>query len=122
MAWIACLWRMIREIFPSHSAAAKLHKKLLQTRPMHFSADEEELQNAVALDYEPRPQFRPSPLQDDSARASCNNKRIGILIVTYNAVTTLVPVLKRISPNVWRNVEEVVVFDDASQDATFELA
>ena len=32
------------------------------------------------------------------------------------------PVLKRIPPSVWDNVEEVVVFDDASQDATFELA
>jgi len=33
-----------------------------------------------------------------------------------------VPVLKRIPPSVWDNVEEVVVFDDASQDGTFELA
>jgi 2-polyprenyl-3-methyl-5-hydroxy-6-metoxy-1,4-benzoquinol methylase len=31
-------------------------------------------------------------------------------------------VLKRITPNVWRNVEEIAVFDDASQDATYELA
>src|ERR1019366_2860871 len=45
-----------------------------------------------------------------------------ILVVTYNAIATLVPVLKRIPPSVWDNVEEVVVFDDASQDATFELA
>ena len=43
-------------------------------------------------------------------------------MVTYNAITTLLPVLKRIPPSVWNNVEEVVVFDDASQDATFELA
>src|ERR1700686_4028371 len=29
---------------------------------------------------------------------------------------------RRLYPNVWENVEEVAVFDDASQDATFELA
>jgi 2-polyprenyl-3-methyl-5-hydroxy-6-metoxy-1,4-benzoquinol methylase len=49
-------------------------------------------------------------------------KRIGILIVAYNAVTTLAGVLKRIHPDVWANVEDVVVFDDASHDATYELA
>ncbi len=54
--------------------------------------------------------------------ADCKGKRVGILIVTYNAVTTLKTVLKRITPNVWKNVEEVVIFDDASPDATYELA
>jgi glycosyltransferase involved in cell wall biosynthesis len=42
--------------------------------------------------------------------------------VAYNALTTLSQVLKRITPEVWRNVEQVLVFDDASQDATFEVA
>ena len=51
-----------------------------------------------------------------------SGKRIGILVVTYNAVTTLAKVLKRIPASVWKNVEEVVIFDDASQDATYELA
>lgn len=51
-----------------------------------------------------------------------HGKRIGILIVTYNAVTTLSQVLRRIPAPVWKNVEQVVVFDDASQDATYELA
>lgn len=74
------------------------------------------------LPYEPLELFRPTALQDDSALADSHGKRIGILIVTYNAVTTLTRVLKRITPNVWRNVEKVLVFDDASQDATFELA
>ena len=54
--------------------------------------------------------------------ASNEGKRIGILIVAYNAVTTLVQVFKRIPSDVWENVEEVVVFDDASQDSTYELA
>jgi 2-polyprenyl-3-methyl-5-hydroxy-6-metoxy-1,4-benzoquinol methylase len=49
-------------------------------------------------------------------------KRIGILVVAYNAVTTIGTVLKRIPPDVWQNVEEVVVFDDASRDHTYELA
>ena len=49
-------------------------------------------------------------------------KRIGILIVAYNAVTTLAKVFQRIPIDVWENVEEVVVFDDASQDHTYELA
>ena len=54
--------------------------------------------------------------------AQNRGKRIGIFIVTYNAVTTLAKVLKRIPAAVWANVAEVVVFDDASQDATYELA
>ncbi|HEX6897602.1 MAG TPA: bifunctional glycosyltransferase/class I SAM-dependent methyltransferase [Bryobacteraceae bacterium] len=75
-----------------------------------------------ALPFEPAPAFRVSNLQDDTPFAANRGKRIGILIVTYNAVTTLTKVLKRITPNVWRNVEEIAVFDDASQDATYELA
>ena len=49
------------------------------------------------------------------------DQRIGILIVAYNAVTTLTKVLNQIPDKVWAHVEEVVVFDDASQDATYEL-
>jgi glycosyltransferase involved in cell wall biosynthesis len=49
-------------------------------------------------------------------------KRIGILIVAYNAVTTLTKVLKRIPDQVWSDVGEVVVCDDASRDDTYELA
>jgi 2-polyprenyl-3-methyl-5-hydroxy-6-metoxy-1,4-benzoquinol methylase len=48
--------------------------------------------------------------------------RIGILIVAYNALTTLSKVLKRIPAAVWENIEEVAVFDDASPDETYELA
>ena len=77
---------------------------------------------SATLQYEPLPRFQADALQDDSGLADCRGKRIGILIVTYNAVTTLTKVLKRITPNVWKNVEEVVIFDDASPDATYELA
>jgi 2-polyprenyl-3-methyl-5-hydroxy-6-metoxy-1,4-benzoquinol methylase len=73
------------------------------------------------LPFEPL-SFRAGPLQDDSSLAQNHGKRIGILIVTYNAVSTLTKVLKRITPNVWKNVEEIAIFDDASQDATYELA
>jgi 2-polyprenyl-3-methyl-5-hydroxy-6-metoxy-1,4-benzoquinol methylase len=56
------------------------------------------------------------------APADCCGQRIGILVVAYNAVTTLSATLKRIPPEVWANIEEVAVFDDASKDETFELA
>jgi 2-polyprenyl-3-methyl-5-hydroxy-6-metoxy-1,4-benzoquinol methylase len=51
-----------------------------------------------------------------------STKRIGILIVAYNALTTLSKVFKRIPPEVWREIEEVAVFDDHSKDETYELA
>lgn len=50
-----------------------------------------------------------------------SGKRIGIVVVAYNAVTTLSPVLKRIPQDVWENVEEVVVFDDHSKDDTYAM-
>jgi glycosyltransferase involved in cell wall biosynthesis len=61
-------------------------------------------------------------IRNEAELAACHGKKIGILIVAFNAVTTLSKVLERITPEVWRNVEEVAVFDDASQDATYELA
>jgi glycosyltransferase involved in cell wall biosynthesis len=76
----------------------------------------------LTLPFEPLPQFRQSALEESPARADNRGKRIGIFIVAYNALTTLSKVLKRITPEVWRNVEQVVVFDDASEDATYELA
>ncbi len=75
---------------------------------------------APELSFEPRQEFR--HLVADPSIADCRGKRIGILVVTYNALTTLRGVLQRIPPAVWRNVEEVVILDDASPDATFELA
>lgn len=57
-----------------------------------------------------------------SVNPSIQNKRVGILIITYNAVGTVIQVLKRIPLAVLDNVEEIVIFDDASQDHTFEAA
>lgn len=65
---------------------------------------------------------RLTPLPQSQVSADNRGKRIGILIVAYNAVTTLTQVFKRIPSEVWENVEEVVVFDDNSQDDTYELA
>jgi 2-polyprenyl-3-methyl-5-hydroxy-6-metoxy-1,4-benzoquinol methylase len=74
------------------------------------------------LAWEPLAALRAVPGQHDAELADCRGKRIGILIVTYNAVSTLANVLRRITPQVWKNVEEIAVFDDASQDATYDLA
>src|ERR1044071_2791694 len=74
------------------------------------------------LPFAPLPAFAASHLLNDAELARCHGNRIGILIVTYNAVSTLTKVLKRITPNVWANVEEIAVFDDASADDTYEIA
>src|ERR1700736_5137549 len=76
----------------------------------------------AALPFEPLPAFGGGFLRDEPVLADNQGKRIGILIVTYNALTTLTKVLKRITPEVWKNVEEIAIFDDASQDSTYELA
>lgn len=47
--------------------------------------------------------------------------RIGILIVAYNAQSTLRSVLQRIPVPLLEKIEEVFVFDDASQDRTYEV-
>lgn len=51
-----------------------------------------------------------------------NNKKIGILIVAYNASTTLHKVLDRIPKNVYDEIDEIAVFDDASKDNTFMVS
>lgn len=47
--------------------------------------------------------------------------RIGILVVAYNAETTLRSVLQRIPAPIMSKIEEIFVFDDASSDNTLEL-
>jgi glycosyltransferase involved in cell wall biosynthesis len=47
--------------------------------------------------------------------------RIGIIIVAYNAASTLGPVLDRIPSSVRSRVETVLVCDDHSQDSTYHV-
>jgi glycosyltransferase involved in cell wall biosynthesis len=46
-------------------------------------------------------------------------KRIGILVVAYNAASTLAKVLDRIPSEIRSEIEEVIVSDDHSQDSTY---
>lgn len=48
--------------------------------------------------------------------------RIGILVVAYNAVTTLASVLDRIPQDFRSRVAEIIICDDASRDATHLVA
>ncbi len=47
------------------------------------------------------------------------NARIGVLVVAYNAATTLAKVLDRIPEAIRSDIEEVIVSDDHSQDSTY---
>ena len=48
--------------------------------------------------------------------------RIGIVVVAYNAASTLAATLDRIPPEVLGTVAEIIISDDASHDDTFEHA
>ena len=47
--------------------------------------------------------------------------KIGVLVVAYNAESTLRSVLHRIPRPIWDKIESVFVFDDASHDNTHEV-
>ena len=47
--------------------------------------------------------------------------RIGILVVAYNAQSTLRQTLRRIPPTVMSKIDEIFVFDDASSDETHAI-
>jgi 2-polyprenyl-3-methyl-5-hydroxy-6-metoxy-1,4-benzoquinol methylase len=49
-------------------------------------------------------------------------QRIGILVVTYNAESTLASTLDRIPVDFWSRIDEILVFDDASADNTVGVA
>ena len=46
-------------------------------------------------------------------------KKIGILVVAYNAASTLAKVLDRIPDEIRGDIAEVIVSDDHSQDSTY---
>jgi SAM-dependent methyltransferase len=50
---------------------------------------------------------------------SIEKKRIGVLVVAYNAATTLAKVLDRIPKEIRPDIEEVIVSDDHSDDSTY---
>lgn len=53
--------------------------------------------------------------------AAAPRLRIGILVVAYNAESTLRSVVDRVPEEILAKVAEIVVFDDASDDRTFEV-
>ena len=53
------------------------------------------------------------------ADSSVAKKRVGVLVVAYNAATTLAKVLDRIPAELKADIEEVIVSDDHSQDSTY---
>ena len=61
------------------------------------------------------------PWPSDRDRVPVMRPRIGILIVAYNAESTLQSVLDRIPHAIAEKVDEVFVFDDASADETLEV-
>ena len=50
---------------------------------------------------------------------SVEKKKIGVLVVAYNAAATLAKVLDRIPAEIRPDIEEVIVSDDHSQDSTY---
>jgi glycosyltransferase involved in cell wall biosynthesis len=54
-----------------------------------------------------------------AADTSVAKKRVGVLVVAYNAATTLAKVLDRIPAELKAEIEEVIVSDDHSQDSTY---
>lgn len=56
----------------------------------------------------------------DGQGAGSGAPRIGVLVVAYNAETTIAQVLDRIPREFVARIDSVLVADDASQDGTFE--
>src|SRR5438445_2510399 len=50
---------------------------------------------------------------------AAGSKRIGVIVVAYNAASTLAQVLDRIPAAFLPQISDVLVCDDASQDSTF---
>jgi glycosyltransferase involved in cell wall biosynthesis len=50
---------------------------------------------------------------------TAGSPRIGVIVLAYNAASTLADVLDRIPESFRRDIDEVLVFDDHSQDSTY---
>jgi glycosyltransferase involved in cell wall biosynthesis len=48
--------------------------------------------------------------------------KVGIFIIAYNAVNHLTKVIERIPPEIYKQVEEIFVIDDCSDDNTYHAA
>src|SRR3954454_8881668 len=57
----------------------------------------------------------------ESGNQRVKTPRIGILVVAYNAESTLRSVLQRIPPPIMAKIDQINVFDDASSDATHDV-
>ncbi len=60
-------------------------------------------------------------MRDALAPTAQSPLRVGVLIVAYNAATTLVHVLDRLPESFRRSVDHVLVCDDASGDDTYDV-
>jgi glycosyltransferase involved in cell wall biosynthesis/2-polyprenyl-3-methyl-5-hydroxy-6-metoxy-1,4-benzoquinol methylase len=47
--------------------------------------------------------------------------RVGIIVVAYNAASTLIKTLNRIPRDFYERIAEIIICDDASNDSTFDL-
>jgi glycosyltransferase involved in cell wall biosynthesis len=54
--------------------------------------------------------------------SNINSEKLMVLIVAYNAETTIEDLLNKIPEKIWKNSEEIIVSDDNSQDDTFHVA
>jgi glycosyltransferase involved in cell wall biosynthesis len=62
------------------------------------------------------------PVTRGASEPAARPARIGVFIVSFNAVQHLNQTISRIPPEVYEQVEEIYVFDDCSQDETVHAA
>jgi glycosyltransferase involved in cell wall biosynthesis len=68
---------------------------------------------------QPEQQAASVPRSDRQLSHSRNQPRVGVVVVAYNAASTLAKVLERIPKDFRSRVKEVLVADDSSSDATY---
>ncbi len=117
--WIGSAYEFVRHAVPSTHlarvgliilAAGLLDALLVATLPQERS------DTPLASDAEP---VTPLTGQPHDEQTPGMTKKIGILVVAYNAASTLHQVLDRIPPAFAERIDRVLVCDDASDDATY---